>query len=249
MSMSRAGKAVLGGLACVALGAVLLFAAGRLREHDPVTLQTYEVAPEIASELRSALTSAFLREPLMPLGRVNLLPNGRLLVTAPESLQAGVRRLIREIGAKGPGPTPAIRFETWIVAATPGALAQPSADLAEIEPALAVIRRNKGELRFSLLEKLSTVARAGHEGSEVRGASARMEVQATLRNAGGDQPVVAAKLEIAVQETWGRPGSGVSLEAQTELRPGELLVVGQSSGPQDTAGRDSQVYYVVRATL
>jgi hypothetical protein len=212
---------------------------------------SYEVRPEIASEVHSALTAALSRgEVLQPLGRVTLMPSGRLLVTAPASVQAGVGHIVDEVAKSAPAPTPTLRFDSWTVTATPGATVNVSADLAEIEPALAVIRKTKGPASFQLLEKLSTVTRAGHT-SEVRGARSQLEVQASLRQGEDKQQLVTARLEIATNAVWGQPGTGVSLEAQAEMRPGELLVVGQSalSGAPNAPRTDSQVYYIVRATL
>lgn len=229
----------------LAIGAVVL-GAKRLQS-DPVSLETYSAPPEIAGEVRSALSAALAGNPaLKPLGRVTLMPNGRLVVTAPQSIQRGVRRIIDDIIQNKPAPTPTIGFDVWVVTATPGA-AVTAADLAEVEPALAVIRESRGPLAFALLEKLSTKARSGEEESHVRGKNAELEVGASLRKGTNNDSLVAAKLRVVV---W-QGKTPMHLEAHTEIRPGELLVAGQSAlgGTPSTGGPDKQIYYIVRATL
>jgi hypothetical protein len=166
-----------------------------------------------------------------------------------------VARIIRDITDNKPGPTPTIGFEVWAVAATPGANAPPAAGLAEVEPALAVIRKARGPMNFELLEKLETTARSGADDSQIRGAVSQMQVRASLRKAADDKPVVAAKIRISVEANRGDPPA--SLDAQTEIPPGELLVIGQSglASPRSfgnqpaTPQPNRQIYYIVRASL
>ncbi len=234
------------------VAAVLMFIAAyffftRLRD-DPVVLQTYSVPSEIAHEVQNALAGALWRgETTSPLGRVTALPNGNLLVTAPESVQKGVSRIIHDITENKPGPTPTIGFEMWVVTAAPGEGSQVPDGLTEVAPALGAIQKAKGPLKFELLEKVSTAARAGGDQSRVTGAQTNMEVQASLRTAGENKQVVAAELRLGVSGF----GWNSSLRAQSEMRPGELLVVGQSAlGTRpNTPPSNKQIYYIVRATL
>ena len=252
MRFGGPAKIVLWGVAAVLAVAALFFVTNRAQDDEPIVLRSYEVPRELVSELHRALGSALWRgQDVAPLGQVTLLPNGHLLVTAPASVQAGVHRIIGEIRESKPGPTPTIRFDAWIVAATPGAAMQEPDALAEIEPALAVIRKAKGSMNFRLLEKLSTLTRSGHDESEVKGALSQMKIQASLRKAAGDQQVVAARVEIGFGSAWGNPANSVSLDAEAELPPGELLVVGQSAmaAPVNGPKPDAQVYYILRATL
>ncbi len=250
MDATRLGRIALWvvsvGLAVVAL----LFWLERMRQHDPeIVLRSYEVPAEISSEVRSTLEQAFWQgQVLPPLGRVTMLPNGDVLVTAPEKVQEGVKRILDEVADKKPGPTPSIHFDLWVVTATTGADAPIAGDLSEIEPALTALRQSKGAVNFQLLEKLSTLARAGEE-SDIRGAAARMEVNASLRKDDQGQPTVAAKVEIQVMGGIATP---VEIEARTEMRPGELLVIGQSAvtDPRRGAGvANAQIYYILRARL
>jgi len=252
MNVANFGRVVIWVVAAILLFMAAYFGLHRQRD-DPVVLESYTVPAEIAGEVRNALAGALWHgNDSPPLGQVTLMPNGRLVVTAPASVQEGVSRVIHDVIENKPGPTPAITFDVWIVTAAPGndsqaGKAQAAESLAEIGPALGAIQKAKGPLRFELLEKLSTVARTGRDKSKVRGAQAFMEVDASLRTAEDNQQMVAAKLQMGVMGL----GWNSNLEAQSEMRPGELLVVGQSAlgSPPGSPPSNKQLYYIVRATL
>ncbi len=235
-------------VAVLAVGAVN-FSVNRFRHSDPIVLLTYEVPPEIAEEVHAALHAA-LHTPGKngaPLGQVTMLPNGRLLVAAPMIMQAGVKHILRDIAENKPGPTPTIGFDVWVVKATTGSAPSASSALKEIEPALTAIRKNQGPLNFELMEKLSTTARPGRDSSNISGAVAQVQIRATLRRIDATQSMVAAKIVLSVSAG---PGAQTGLEAQAELQPGELLVLGQSAlASRDASNTNAQLYYVVRATL
>jgi sarcosine oxidase gamma subunit len=100
-------------------------------------------------------------------------------------------------------------------------------------------------LNFQLLEKLSTVSRAGHQESRVEGVLGSMSVQSSIRRAENDASVIAAEVQISVVTPNGRR---TGLKALTELAPGELLVIGQSDIAASPRTGPAQLYYVVRAT-
>lgn len=247
MGNANVGRVVIWVVVVILLFMAAHFGINRLRG-DPVVLQTYSVPAEIGQEVRNALAGALWRgDTTAPLGHVTALPNGDLLVAAPESVQRGVDRIIRDVTKNKPGPTPTIGFEMWVVTAAPGDDVQPSEALSEVAPALEAISKAKGALRFELLEKVSTTTRSGDSQSQVSGARANMGVKASLRTTSENQQVIAAELQLAVNGF----GWSSSLRAQSEMRPGELLVVGQSAlGAQpNTPPSNKQIYYIVRATL
>jgi hypothetical protein len=263
MNLKEFGRGILWfaiGLAVIAVAIFLLQQIGLRR--DSVTIRGYPVAPEIAAEMRSALADA-LTTPSKdgaPLGRVSLTADGRLLVVAPESVQRGVQRLLAEVAANKPSPTPALHFEIWMISAAPGTPTTSDNDpgLVEVGPALADIQRTRGPLRFELIEKLALQARAGTEDSEIQGAHFGMRVTPTLRHDAKGDPVIAANINVqtinaqmvpSFSTVFSFPGS---LKALAELRPGQLVVIGQSSLPGKSGGStspDTQEYYIVRATL
>jgi hypothetical protein len=250
MKIAVIGKWVLWIVVAVLALGLLSFGMHRSSgKDDPVMLQSYDVPPEIAEEVRSALRVALshAQNEHRPLGSVTMLPNGQLLVTAPVSVQAGVKRTLLDIARHKPGPTPTIGFDVWIVKASATTARADSSALTEIEPALAVIRKSQGVTHFEVLEKLSTTTRPGQESSNVSGGVTHAQIRATLRKIDATQSMVAAKIVLSV--TPG-PGSHGMLEAQAEMLPGELIVIGQSAlSSPGTPKTNAQIYYIVRATL
>ncbi len=229
----------------IAIGALL---ALHWRGPEAPVLRSYEVSPEIAVETSNALQAALAGGR----GQVGLSTSGQLLVTAPPSVQHGVEQTLKDIAARKPPPTPSIRFEAWLVTASPGE-PNDSPNLKEVEPALRAVKEAKGSMHFELLEKLMMQVRTGQRGSTIQGQRATLEVNASLRRDSKDQPIIAAQLEMRfvamrLQPTEVSFGGPPNLKAQTELRPGELLVVGQSN-LADKSGSDRELYYIVRATL
>lgn len=249
--MGTIGRSLVWLVAGVVLAIGALLATHAWRGPEGYVLRSYDVSPDIAVEtanaLRAALPAAF--------GQVSLSPSGQILLTAPPSVQRGAEQFLKDIAARKPPATPSIRFEAWLVAASPGDPSE-SPNLAEVEPALRAVKEAKGRVRFELLEKLVMQVRAGQGGSTIQGQHAELQVNASLRRDSKDQPLIAAQLNMHLQD--GRPPLGAGqasypvppqeLKAQTELRPGELLVVGQSN-LADKSLPDRELYYIVRATL
>ncbi len=216
-----------------------------------VTIRSYQVAPEIAGEMKSALSDTLTGQAL---GRVSLTADGRLLVAAPESVQKGVESIVADVEARKPAPTPTIRFEAWLVSAIPGTAGTADGPgLAEVAAALAGIRKSTGPQRFELIEKLALQARAGNDDNEVQGAHGDMRITPTVRHDPKGDAVIAARVSFRLSPVrYGVPGPPGALKALTELRPGELLVIGQSNLPGANASDsapETQVYYILRASL
>ncbi|HEX4912231.1 MAG TPA: hypothetical protein VFV64_15840 [Permianibacter sp.] len=210
-----------------------------------MVMRSYVVHGDHADEVRSALQAALrgTEDDKSYIGRVTLAPNGQLIVTAPESVHRGVKSLIDDVLAYSPGPTPTIKLEAWFVRGSAG-VAGADPTLTEVQPALTAIAEAQGINRFQLIEKLTIHARAGHEG-DVQGAQAALRAEPTLRRAGKDEAAVFAKLSLWLNR------NGARLNAEMEMKPGELLVLGQSAYSSDGAPTsDNQtLYYIVRATL
>jgi hypothetical protein len=251
-----------------AIGAIVLAVAIFLLQlqiglhRDSVTIRSYPVTPEIAGEMRSALYDALNNSSKdgAQLGRVTLTADGRLLVTAPESAQRDVQRILAEVAANKPEPTPAIRFDVWLVSAAlrPAAPSDSGPGLVEVGPALADIQKVQGPMHFELIEKLALQARAGNEDSQIQGAHFGMRITPTVRHDSKGEPVIAARINVEMITGGGMPSFTNnyslpgSLRVQTEVRPGQLLVIGQSSLPVRPGANptpDTQEFYIVRASL
>ena len=240
---------------------VVLVGVGRLvwvesRGSQGPILRSYEVPQDIAQEVRDALSSA-LSAPGKDsdrLGTVIVAPGGQLIVTATPEVQLGVNKIIKDITSRELPPTPSIAYDLWIVTGTPVAGPARGSELPpELGPAVESLRKARGDLKFSLLEHLSTSSRPGREDSSVGGAHATVRVESKLQNGTDGKPRIVAQIQIGGQEKFipGQPSvQPFALKSQVTLVPGEFLVVGQSlSRLQGDDTLRQEVYFVVRATL
>jgi hypothetical protein len=89
------------GLGLVVAGVVLSVWLFQRETEDTSTIRTYDVNPQIAAELGTALNAAlWVGQNQRPLGQVTISPSGQLIVAGTESVQAGVRRVIEEVSAR-----------------------------------------------------------------------------------------------------------------------------------------------------
>ena len=144
------------------------------------------------------------------------------------------------------------RLASWAVAAIyHNAGVEPPAMLPDPGTRFTVDGRGpKGPLRFELIENLALQARAGNNDNSVQGARASLDVEPTIRYDAKGEPLIAARIKFRLVPRTGAPFMGGSLKALAELHPGQLLVIGQSTlQSEKPTERDSQIYYIVRASL
>src|SRR5580700_10151620 len=84
MNIGTIGRSMVWLLIGVVLAAATFFALEHGRGPESITLRSYDVRPEIANEVVSALRTALAGgASTAPAGRVTLSPTGQLLVSAP----------------------------------------------------------------------------------------------------------------------------------------------------------------------
>ncbi len=195
-----------------------------------LVLRSYDVPPELAPEMSSILNGILEGEK----GRVKLGPNGQLVVAAPESIQEGIAELIAEMNVDAPQPPPMITITYWAVVGQPASETATSANLQEIESALATIAEADGAASFGLLEKLRLRSLSGESG-EAKGQQLRVRQRASTQ-AGR----VIAELNL----------SGVgNFETTVNIEPDQLLVLGQTMMPGAKTADEARLYLVVRAQV
>lgn len=218
-------------------------------QDGPMAMRIYAVNADYADEVRSALQGALMvgGEEKSSLGRVTLAPNGQLIVTAPQSMHKGVEALLNDIAGFSPGATPSIKFEAWFITAvnSDSAEPQPTPALKEVLPALEAIVEAQGNQQFKLLEKMTVHVRTG-QSSTVSSANGIFEVMPSVRRGMNEQKIISAELKFQMR-------GPESLRTETELKPGELLVLGQTSNHRLDGERgvpsEQRLYYIVRASL
>lgn len=208
-------------------------------------LRMYTVPAEHARSIRLALQSALSTgKELPPLGTVEQLPSGQLVVVAPPGIHEGIAELIRGLAAAAPPTVHAAVFDYWVVVGEAGA--EGPAELPEIAPALATIVRTQGPMKFTLLEQ-ARVASSIDESARVQGA--RVEVRQVVTEVGGK---LVADVDLDVNtDLEGDPNRGCAgpmcrgFRTRVHVSPDQLMVVGQT-GLVGPAGANRSLFYLVR---
>ena len=221
---------------------------------DEPLLRTYAVPPEQSRSIEQALASALSTgQDLPPLGTVERLPDGRLVVVAPPGIQDGVAALIAGLDPAKAPPVRTAELDYWIVVGEPDQTAEGVDTIPVIAPALQAIVASQGPMRFRLHESMH-LSSLVDDRAEADGA--RMRARQTVSEVGGR---LVADLEIAVaQQAKDRGHLRVcaedcnQLKSRVHLDPGQLLVVGQAglhSSDAKAQPGPKTLFYIVRGQL
>jgi hypothetical protein len=221
---------------------------------DEPLLRTYAVPPEQSRSIEQALASALSSgKDLPPLGTVERLPDGRLVVVAPPGIQDGVAALIAGLDPSKTPPVRTAELDYWIVVGEPAQAAEGVDAIPDIAPALQAIVASQGPMRFRLHESMH-LSSLVDDRAEADGA--RIHARQTVSEVGGR---LVADLDITVaQQAKDRGPIALctvgcnQLKSRVHLDLGQLLVVGQagleSSDAKAQPGPKTLVY-IVRGQL
>jgi len=196
---------------------------------DEVVIRSYDV-PEGIDAIR---VSNYIERSLGPdensRGTARVYPDGRLVVTAPASLQAGIADLIADMARSGPAtpktPPAAIAVRYWVILARPSGsetrMADSLRDDATAKAAIDEIVAAQGPMEFALLERLRLGAVEGQE-AQIRGR--RVEVGQRAIAAAGDGSLAEINLGV-----FGSRGRQNTLRTWARLDPGKIVVLGQAA--------------------
>ena len=207
---------------------------------NPSVLRAYQVPANSGAKLREVLTglmrtsSGSKDTPPEYLGRVEVGPDGRLLVLAPEAVQRGVAEVLASVGS-GAFPQPAsVRVDYWVISATHGQGERP-ASLTEVGAALSEIEKTDGPMQFQLVERLSLISLANEHGSlDGREVKVRQSVQ-------------VADGQLLAQVSMERFGQRV--DTLLRMKPGAVAVLSAAGMRMEEKSDTSRsVYFLVRAT-
>jgi hypothetical protein len=240
--------------AVFAIGSLLAIAGcrpgGGAEQSGRWDLRSFDVPPAHRQQLADVLASVLKGDK----GRVQLGPDGRLVVLAPAATQDEIKREILDpLLNHPPPPLPgSITMSYWMVLARPtkgSAPARPPA-LEEIAPALQEIEKGTGAAELLLLERFRL---SGTPGNGTRTQGRTFDVNQKASSAGGR--VVS---EIDITGSFENGDRNTLLSTRVSLAPGQLVVVGQTGlrwplkgMPKDTRGTggDEALYFVLRAAV
>lgn len=231
---------------------ILMLSACPLRASEPggstapgsvptnLVLRSYEVPNNGGQRMRGVLRELLYfgsdgKDSNKYVGRVDVGPDGRLLVLAPESVHEGVKALISSVTTNPVKEPGTVRIDYWVVSGTPGKSDASAAGLGEIAPALAEVEKNDGAMTFALVEKL-TVSSLSNERGSMDGRDTRVRQFTNVVDAD-----VTADLDI---ERFGQ-----KMQTRVRLKPGVLAVLASAGmTAKDQAETNRTVYFLVRAT-
>ncbi len=204
-------------------------------------LRTYDVPAGAAQEAVSLLNAVI---PNTAGGRARLGPDGRVVVVADASVQAGVGPMLSQLAAANLTPTPRVKMDVWLVFGVPAEDTSIPRSLHPLTDTLTELVQAQTPMTFTLVEALSIRGESG-EHAEAEGLRLKMEQTVSVR---GD--VVVADLNL-------QPRGGGKIETRVQLQPGQILVLGetgvdpsawQADAPTGSTG-PLMLYYIVRPTI
>lgn len=176
--------------------------------------------------------------------RVDISPDGRLLVMAPRGMHKQIRAALTPLMNKPIPGAARLKLTYWMVKAVPraGAATPLSPGLQEIAPALADVEKATGPAQMTLLERIVMHSTSGEPANtEARNFRVKHEVSTV-------EGRVVGRVQIA--------GVGL-LDTRISLLPGQLAVIaetGLAGRPRDdpktaAAEEESTLLIAVKATV
>lgn len=209
-------------------------------------MEAYTIPPQYGRDIAQAIKKLVTDDDGKPInGRVQVAPNGQLLVAAPAQFQAGVKKFVAALGEKNVQTAPTITFDYWVIIGHPGIK---KTNLAkEFTTALEVATRDQDPQGYYLLERLSSVSLSGQH-VVVEGTFSRIVIEPAVYNQN-----VVADLDFKVADS--------KVKSRLQMVPGKLTVLGQTGLELqqrfekihiDQSVKDSRfanVFFVLRPTV
>lgn len=196
-------------------------------------LRTYDVPKGTASSLMTTMKDVlWMGDNRQNVGRAVVTPDGRLLVLATPSVQAGVQSLVDEVTKHPPTTDQTVELHYFLVLAKPGSAPYP-AGANEIKPALDEIVHSQGPQSFTLVSRAG-LSSLHDEEARLDNFGEKLEIrQFAVQTAEG----VYAKLSIRSNED--------KLETRIHLAADKYVVLG-TAGHSVEGAEGATLYYVVR---
>jgi hypothetical protein len=163
--------------------------------------------------------------------RVNISPDGRLLVMAPRGMHKQIRAALTPLMNKPIPGASRLKLTYWMVKAVPGgagsAAAPPGPGLGEIAPALAEVEKATGPAQMTLLERIVLRSTSGeHASTEARNFTVKHEVSIVEGRVVGRVYIHT----FVVRDPGNNSAASLKevLHTQVSLLPGQLAVIAET---------------------
>lgn len=229
-------------------------------------MRTYDVEARYRQEVYSALVGVLSSQgPMPPVGRVQLLPTGQLLIDTSAEMHAQVAAVLESIKNHRVEATPRVTLRYWAVLGTKASPQDSGIGAGKEVPAilsnvLDELRRVHGNLAFRLYGNATLVSDSGQRGG-LSGDTLRISQLAYVQ-----QSMLNVELSISFEysvvlgqfrgsgdgqsnpfNTVQRFQQGVNLD--TSLKPNEFVVVGENTirnSDRVADGVDGTIFYIVQ---
>ena len=205
---------------------------------NEMVLESYRVPAGYAGLMSSALTRAlFVGDNAV--GRVISTPDGQLIVVAPESVQAGVARLIEQLNAAQPPLRTAtnIRIDYWLVYGTRVGTPTTEYPAPVLAETLAAVQQAEGPMEFELYAH-KVLTSMDEEKARISSQGLFIEQEASWNPLGG-----AITAEVSIDA---KGGSGLSTEIR--LSPEQVVVLGEVADIGGDQPFDA-LYYIISPSV
>lgn len=219
-------------------------------------LRIFDVGMQHQQEVYGAIRDVLNDNPgmlppgLKTFGRVELLPNGQILVNAQPEALVQLDQVIQAIRERPVAAAPRVTLRYWAVLGTsagadptntPGIEPPPA-----LNPVLAELRRINGNLEFRVIGSAAVTSDSGQNGeltARVMSATQNVHVQGDMANA-----FLRVNLRGNVFDPRDPRNPGDTfpigeIELQTTLRRGEFVVIGESQG--QSGELEGPIFYIV----
>jgi hypothetical protein len=205
---------------------------------NDMVLQSYSVPEGYAGIMASALSRSMAIGD-EKVGRVIETPDGQIIVVAPESVQAGVSKLIDQLNdSKPPLRTPTnIRMDYWLVHGTRAEAASTTYPAPVLAETLDAVQQAEGPMDFALYAH-KVLTSLDEERARISSDGLFIEQEASWSAAGG-----AITAEVAIDAA-----GGTGMRTDIRLQPGQVVVLGEVA---DIAGDQpfDTLYYIISPSV
>ena len=214
---------------------VLGFCLALLVTSVQAEMQVYDVDVQYRTEMFDVLERILDSQTNLgkPLGVVQMLPNGQLLVHAQPSTHGEISKVLDRLLEQSPKVPPKLTLRYWVLTGTPGQEDDAARDLNLLSPVLGELENIHGELGFSIADSLSLTGQSGS------GAESHSDPLSVSQLSLSDGSILNAKIELHYRTDEIEQ----ELTASFSILPKEFFVLSDRNAT--LGGSNTKLFYIV----
>ncbi len=168
-----------------------------------------------------------------PLGVVQMLPNGQLLVYAQPPTHGEISKVLDSLHEQSPKVPPKLTLRYWVLTGTLGQEDDAARDLNFLSPVLGELENIHGELGFSIADSLSLTGQSGS------GAESHSDPLSVSQLSLSDGSILNAQIELHYRTDEIKQ----ELTASFSILPKEFFVLSDRNAT--LGGSNTKLFYIV----